>query len=133
MNFFLKHIEIHLSVAGVLVILIIPSLFSSTGTTLWKLTAITAVVVGVIHGAIFWIVRNRQRQIRNEVINNIQNSLLDTINNNLQIINLGIEKLSGNKEEEKQAVVDTRKAISNISSSLDSISAESLKYSEYNY
>ena len=132
MKYFLKNVEIHLSIVGILVILLIPSLFAKNDIGKWRIAAITAVLVGAVHGFLFWIIRSRQRNVRNETISAVQNKLLDIVNNNLLIINLGIEKLSSNKEEPKQALEDTKSAITNISSALKSLSEESLKFREYN-
>lgn len=83
--------ELILSAAGILVILILPGFFVSAGGDIWKAATITAAAVGVLHGIIFWVIRRRQRAIREIAINEIKVMLRDQINNRLTTVTLQVE------------------------------------------
>ena len=67
MKIFFDHIELWLSGAALLIVVIVPSLIVPPGDDIWKATAITAISVGTLHGIIFWVVR-RQRQRAEEML-----------------------------------------------------------------
>ena len=71
--------ELWLSAAGVLVILLLPRLLGGSGGTQWKAMAIMAIVVGVLHGIIFWSVRRRQRSVREQTLREAHAMLRDGI------------------------------------------------------
>ena len=86
MRFVLRHLELILSVAGLGVIFAVPTLFFRHGSRYLPAMAITAIAVGILHGVIFWLVRHRQRRVRQETIAQLQAMLLDVINNKLTIV-----------------------------------------------
>ena len=86
MRFVLRHLELILSAAGLAVIFAVPTLFFRDRSRYLPALAITAVAVGLLHGVIFWLVRQRQRQVRQETIAQLQAMLLDVINNKLTIL-----------------------------------------------
>jgi hypothetical protein len=94
MAFLLAHLEIILSAVGILVIVFVPSLVNPNPDTFWEVTAITAILVGLIHGMIFWLIRRRQRTIRTEIIHELRTVLTDVINNQLVALSLHARKLS---------------------------------------
>ena len=53
-NILLKHLEIILSVAGVIVVFTVSWLFFHAPYARWQAAAITAVAVGLLHGFIFY-------------------------------------------------------------------------------
>jgi hypothetical protein len=89
MKFILNNIELLLSGIGLLVIWLVPSLVVRGQYDIWKATAVTAIAVGLIHGFIFWLIRRRQRIVRQEAIREIRLMLSDMINNELTIIMAG--------------------------------------------
>ncbi len=62
---FFDHIELWLSGLGLLVIWAVPFVVAPEAET-WRVVAITAIGVGVLHGLIFWFVRRRREQDRAE-------------------------------------------------------------------
>lgn len=86
MRFFLNNFELILSGAGLVVILAVTIILSRLGLDAWHMAAITATGVGVLHGAIFWVVRRRQREVRRATLREVQGMLRDIINNQLTII-----------------------------------------------
>ena len=121
MQFFLRHIELFLSAAGLLVIVavtgLVPNLFGSQ----WFTAAITATVVGVLHGVIFWLVRSRQRVLRHQTISEISSMLRDVVNNQLTIISMASE--SDAAARAKTTVESAR----NISTLVNSLNEEKLR------
>lgn len=125
-NAFIDNIELWLSGAGLLVILGAPSLFASAPGSFWRIAAITAIGVGLLHGVIFWVIRRRQRIIREKSIHEIREMLGDVVKNKLAIIDM---YLSGNNG---QAIVETqldgiRETIDQISFHVDTLSEESIE------
>jgi hypothetical protein len=98
MGFLLANIEIILSVLGLLIILAVPSIVNSQPDKFWEVTAITAVLVGLIHGIIFWLIRRRQRVIRARVFDEVRIALADVINNEVVALKLNARKLSGTSD-----------------------------------
>ena len=81
---FLRYIELILTLVGVVVIVLIFAIFRNT--TPWKAAAICAVVVGVVHGLIFYLVRSRQRKTRSQELFSIREMLDDMVNNRLSVV-----------------------------------------------
>ncbi len=120
---FLNNIELWLSGAGLAVILAVPAFFA-TGTTFWKVAAITAIGVGLLHGMIFWVVRRRQRQIRERSIEEIREMLADVVKNQLSVIDMYLP-------QEDQALVEMelqgiQESIRAISHQVDTLSEEAI-------
>ncbi len=125
MKFLIDNIELVLSTAGLAVIWFVPELIAG-GHDSWQVTALTATGVGVLHGVIFWIIRRRQRTIRNEAIAEIQLMLKDQINSQLTVITLSAEqaKEGVSRDERLRQVQETSVKISKM---LSGISDESLR------
>ena len=121
MRFFLKYIELILTGAGILVVAFVPSLFSSEEHLLLS-RAITALLVGVLHGIIFFLIRHRQRQVREQTLNEIRGMLKDVLNNHLTVISL----TTSNNSTASKAVERIQRSTFAISDALDNISEESL-------
>jgi uncharacterized membrane protein YfbV (UPF0208 family) len=122
MRFVLNHLELILSAAGLVVIAVVPVLLQPiTGNTL-AVTALTAVVVGTLHGGIFWLVRRRQRQVRQEIIGEMRAMLNDVVRNQLAIIALNAQV--GKVQDRQMKRIDD--SVRNITSALDHLSEESL-------
>ncbi len=121
MQFFLRHIELFLSAAGLLVIVAVPGLAPNLFGSPWRTAAVTATVVGVLHGVIFWLVRSRQRRLREQTISDISGMLRDVVNNQLTIIAMASE--SDAAARAKTTVESAR----NISTLVNSLNEEKLK------
>ncbi|MCW8193850.1 hypothetical protein F6455_03495 [Proteobacteria bacterium 005FR1] len=63
-RYFIEYIELWLSGLGVVLIWAIPQLITPEEGDRWRTTAITAILIGVIHGVIFWIIRRRRQKIK---------------------------------------------------------------------
>lgn len=125
MTRFLANIELWLSGLGVLVIVSVPSLLLSESGPYWQVMALTATLVGILHGIIFWLIRRRQREVRRQAIAEIRGMLSDVVNNQLTVI---LANMSDVKTASQRAPLENvRVAVERISTLLDSLSEESLR------
>ncbi len=127
MQVFIRNIELFLSGAGIVVILVVPLFMEIQLLSIWQIAAITAILVGLIHGFILWAIRRKQRKVRNEALNDVRIMLNDVINNNLSIISLTSRLYGGESEKAKAATEEIAQAIESISTALDTISEESIR------
>ena len=127
MNFLLRYLELVFTVVGIAVIFGVTALFSSPGTSVWQVAAITAIVVGVIHGVLFWLVRQRQRAVRLQTISELQGMLKDIINNQLSVIEAMNNLRESRPEKAQQACDYTSRSVTKIFNALQHLSAESLQ------
>lgn len=120
MKFLLDNIELILSGLGLVVIFAVPMIFFGQSTAWWQVAAVTAIFVGVFHGFIFWSIRRRQRQVRQQAIEEIRGMLKEIVNNQLTVISLSA---SGLEAERMQRVSNS---ISRISELIGTLSEESV-------
>ncbi len=118
----LNNIELLLSGLGLVVILAVPAVLRPEPRDWWRVTAITAIAVGVLHGVLFWLIRRRQRQARAAVIAQIREMLGDVVKNQLAIISLNAQ-LSGAQSRHQQRI---ETSVKRIEEALTHISEESL-------
>lgn len=127
MKFVLKYLEILFTLAGLAVIFLAVLIFSPAIASPWKVAAVAATLVGVIHGVLFWLVRRRQREVRRAVIANVQDMLKDIISNQLALI-LAMSNLREERAEETLRAGDyIARSVSTISEALKHLSDESLQ------
>ncbi|MBL0937863.1 MAG: hypothetical protein IBJ03_03150 [Gemmatimonadaceae bacterium] len=124
MKSFFDNIELWLSGAGVAVILLVPRLGLSEQHSYWSVMAVTALIVGVLHGVIFWLVRRRQRRVRDEALREIKSMLMDRVNNKLNVISMHVEMQDVAASRETMDGVQS--AVRDVTNLLDSLSEESL-------
>jgi hypothetical protein len=132
---FIDNIELWLSSIGIAVVFAAPVLLINrsnieaggrTDMAYWKVAGVTALIVGALHGVIFWLVRRRQRRIRHETLHDVRVMLADVVNSHLQVITLGLNRHPDLLTERKAiAKVDT--AIRRITEAVDAVSVESLQ------
>ena len=127
MKLILKHIELILSGAGLLVIYLVPALFSHQPVDYWKVVALTAIFVGALHGVIFWTIRQRQRVVREEAIKEIRLMLQDRINNALATILVHSSHSSGEKDQQEEQLLAIQRNVEKISQQLTDLTDESLE------
>jgi NADH:ubiquinone oxidoreductase subunit 2 (subunit N) len=127
MKFILRYLELIFTVAGLVVIFAAALVFSRVGASYWRVAAITATIVGVIHGILFWVVRRRQRAVRRAVIADVQAMLKDMINNQLAVILAMSELREARAEETRRASDYISRSVSAISGALQHMSDESLR------
>jgi hypothetical protein len=87
---FIDDIELYLSAAGLVVVWAAAAVLGPTGTEVWKIAAVTALGVSVLHGAIFWVVRRRQRFIRAKSVHDIREMLTDQVKNELAVMRMWV-------------------------------------------
>lgn len=123
---FLRHIELWLSGVGLVVIFGVAMIVGPTGLDFWRLIAIIAVAIGVLHGFIFWAVRRRQRQVRRQSIGEIQEMLADVVKNKLAAISMYLPE-EEHQEMVQQELDGIRSSIEDIAEEVDSLSESSLR------
>lgn len=121
---FLDHIELWLSFAGLVVALVVPQLLGVEDGSYWRVMAVVALAVGLIHGGIFWVVRRRQRQIRRSSINEIREMLADVVKNQLTAIDMYLPP--EDQTIVRQELDGIRASIGRITQEVDSLSEESI-------
>jgi len=87
-NVILRHLELVLSGVGIVVIFAVPIFFFHRPNLRWEAAAVTAAAVGLIHGLIFYLVRRRQRLVRQQTIREMQLVVDDIVRNQLTVIGL---------------------------------------------
>lgn len=123
---FLDNIELWLSAAGIAVILLAPQVAHASGAEAWRIGAIVATAVGVLHGVIFWVVRRRQRKIRAQVIAELRGMLRDRVNNNLTVLAVGLSDVKQGQDT-GQSLQDLHDAVDRIAELVGTLSDESIQ------
>jgi hypothetical protein len=114
----LEYLELILTAAGVLVVLVFFSIFRDI--VAWKAAALSALAVGVLHGIIFFAVRSAQRRARTIAIRNIRAKLDDLVRNKLQVV------LFATEIQDQDWRPAAQRAVQEIVNNLNQIEAESL-------
>jgi len=114
----LEYLELILTGAGVLVVLVFFTTFRNISP--WKAAALSAVAVGALHGVVFFVVRSAQRSARNKAVRAIRQTLDDLVRNKLQVVLFATEI----KDEDWRPAA--QRAVQEIQNSLNRIEAESL-------
>ena len=128
---FIDNIELYLSAAGVLVVWLSSALIRPTTGDVWAVAAITALVVSVLHGGIFWVVRRRQRLIREGSIHEIREMLRDRVLNQLAVAKMWLPDEGRDEYEVHFAGIE--EAIDEIDKQVDGLSEEALRAWKLDY
>lgn len=123
---FLRHIELYLSLAGLLVIWIAGVIAAHYSANVWQAMALVAISVGFLHGMIFWSVRARQRKIRRDDLERTRIVLQDVVNNHLTVINLALTTQTAGGI----SIAEAQQSLNSIALYLNRFSEESLSYWE---
>jgi hypothetical protein len=102
-RWFLDNIELILTAVGIGVILLSGWVASRSALSVAMATAVSATVVGVIHGILFWLLRRRQRRVRQEAIGQIREMLEDLGKNRLQTIKMSLYMVQARQPDQKSA------------------------------
>jgi hypothetical protein len=135
---FLNNIELNLTAVGIGVILLSGFVASRSAfkdsvpptRAVEMATAVSATLVGVIHGILFWLLRRRQRQVRREAIQQIREMLEDLGKNRLQTIKMSLYMVQAHQPEQeertRQSFDRAYQILAEMSTLIDHISEESL-------
>ncbi|CAM3002297.1 hypothetical protein [Rariglobus hedericola] len=132
MRKFFENLELILTAAGLLVIFAVHWIFQQSEHP-WALTAATAIAVGVLHGVIFWIVRTRQRRIRQRTLEDAERMLKDIVNNQLCVIIFAADMHKKDQMPFKTAHAHITSSVTAIHGMLDNLSEESLNLWKLKY
>jgi uncharacterized YccA/Bax inhibitor family protein len=113
----LEYLELVLTAAGVLVVIAIFAIFRNVAP--WKAAAVSALIVGVLHGIIFFVVRSAQRRARRAAVTTIRHTFDDLVRNKLQVV------LFATEIQDQDWRPAAQRAVQEIQNSLDRIEAES--------
>lgn len=120
---FLDNLEVYLTIAGVIICFAVPVIFGVHDY--WRVLAITAVGISVLHGLLFWAVRRRQRHLRHELIEAIRPMLSDRIKNLLTVVLMAATEPS--EVMDTSRVEAAIKAADEITATLDHLSLDSVR------
>ncbi|HEY1108575.1 MAG TPA: hypothetical protein VGE76_08090 [Opitutaceae bacterium] len=128
MQSFLRNLELWLTAAGLVVVAIAAAWSAAVHIEPWRTAAIAATAVGVIHGVLFWLVRSRQRKVREQAIAEVQFMLSDIVNNQLGIIMAAADMSSSSvtSTETAERASRIRDSVQRISDGVRHLSEESL-------
>jgi uncharacterized protein HemX len=125
---FLRNIELWLSLAGLVVILGVPAVVVPERLdAFWKVAAITAIGVGLLHGILFWTVRRRQRTVREEAIAEIREMLADRVKNHLAVLHMYLPDEGEDARLAQQELDGMYESIDEIAEQMDTISEKSIQ------
>ncbi len=127
MSILLRYLELILTLAGLVVTFAVTALIAPLGISHWQIAATTAMIVGVVHGVLFWVVRRRQRNVRLEAVNEIQAMLKDVINNQLMVIQGMDDIRTADPAQAQRAHAQISRSVTSISDALQHLSEESLR------
>ena len=122
----LDHIELILTGTGLAVIVGVPFLpFVAEG---WATVAVTAIVVGAIHGVLFWLVRRRQRRVRRETLSEVRQMLRERIGDQLHtLLRSAAPPTRELDPAERARVAEVVRAVREVETALEVLSEESLR------
>lgn len=123
LQIFIRHLELWLSAAGLAVIVLMPSIFVTELPDWWHVAGLTAIAVGLLHGVIFWIVRQRQRWVREQTLNEVRALLKHSIDNPLTSIALQAGMFGDKNPAQVREILA---AVDRISQALSTLSDERL-------
>jgi hypothetical protein len=92
----------------------------------WQAATAAMIVIGGLHGIVFWSIRRRQRAVRHQAIQEITDMLQDRINNDLAVILMNVSLSSRNPEADLRMLQSTQERIQRISQHVRTLSEESL-------
>jgi hypothetical protein len=125
-NRFLRHIELWLSGAGLLVVWAASAILAPGEADFWQVAALTALAVSVLHGAIFRLVRHRQRRVLEQAIVELREMLGDVIKNQLAVIGMWLPDAHDQTLYEEQ-MDGIQESLSHIEGLIDTVSEESIQ------
>ena len=127
MKFLLRYLELIFTAAGIVVIFGVTALIHPADTSSWAVAAITATLVSVVHGILFWVIRQRQRQTRRNALAETERMLRDIVINQLAVIRLSVDlQQSPAFKDSQRALNHVEEAIKVIDATLGDISEESI-------
>ena len=125
MRHFVDNIELYLSAAGLVVVWAVAAVLGPAGVSVWQVAAVTALGVSVLHGAIFWVVRRRQRQIRAQSVHEIREMLTDQVKNQLALMRMWMPEQAGPELEAHLEGIAA--SIDEVDRMVDGLSVEKLR------
>lgn len=123
----LRNSEIYLILIGLLIFFIDIVWAALSGFNPWIAGGICVVLVGAIQWRVYWQLKQREQQARDEAISEIQHMLKDQINSQLTVIQSMSNLREVHQENSEQAHDYVTRSVNTISGALNELSAESLR------
>lgn len=92
----------------------------------WQAAMAAMIIIGGLHGVVFWALRRRQRAVRHQAIQEITRMLQDRINNELAVILMNISLSSRKPEADLRMLRSTQERVQRISQHVRTLSEDSL-------
>jgi uncharacterized protein HemX len=92
----------------------------------WRAALAAMIIIGGLHGVVFWSIRRHQRAVRHQAIQEITRMLQDCINNDLAVIQMNISLSSRKPEADLRMLQSTQERVQRISQHVRTLSEESL-------
>lgn len=119
--------------AALQIIWLVSAVLAPPGAVFWRFAALTALVVALLHGFLFWMIRHRQQALeaqaaaeRTRAIAEIREQLSDVVGNHLAVIGLALQQDEGGDVLEHLEAIRT--SVSGIARQVDGLSEESLQH-----
>ena len=121
---FLRHLELWLTAVGLLVVWVV-ALLVPQSIEVWKAATFVALVVSMLHGVLFWVVRRRQRAVRLRTIDELREMMADRVKNQLAVIAMYLP-MTQDREMLEMTLGGIHESIDEITRAVDSLNDESL-------
>ena len=118
--------------AALQIVWLVSAVLAPPGAVFWRFAALTALVVALLHGFLFWVLRHRQQALeahaaaeRTRAIAEIREQLTDVVGNHLAVIGLALQQ-----DEDADALDHLeaiRTSVAGIARQVDGLSEESLQ------
>jgi Na+/melibiose symporter-like transporter len=86
MSTLMRYLELVLTAVGLLICLGVIALIPDARADKWFVVAVVAIVIGVVHGLIFFVVRERERRVREAAIEDVRAMLTDRVRNLMTVV-----------------------------------------------
>ena len=115
MRLLLRYLELVLTAVGLGICGLLIALLPPTADK-WQVVAIAAMVIGVTHGIIFFVVRARQRAVRHQAIHDVAYMLQERVASYVNIISrLSMSDNSGHQQMARRAAGDLAELVDTLS------------------
>jgi len=115
MRWLLQYLELVLTAVGLAICCLMIALLPPAADK-WQVVAIVAIVISVIHGIAFFLVRARQRAVRNQAIHDVAHMLQEQVTDYVNIVSrLSSSDNSGHQQMARRAAGDLAELVDTLS------------------
>ncbi len=115
MRLLLRYLELVLTAVGLGFCGLLIALLPPTAGK-WQVVAIAAMIIGITHGILFFVVRARQRAVRHQAIRDVSHMLQERVTSYVDIVTrLSQSDNSGHQQMARQAAGDLAELVNTLS------------------